>query len=99
MPDEDMHFETAIKMVTGLQQVLHDRRIEIDPSGQHAGVRECIIREMDDGITGLRMRLASLARTLLAQLIALGSLMTDEVQLLPALVNHLNECAYTNAPV
>ena len=76
MPDEDMRFETAIKMAMGLQQVLHDRRIEIDPSGQHAGVQDCIIGEIDVGISGLRMRLASLAGTMLAQLLALRSFMT-----------------------
>ena len=57
MPDEELHFETAVKLATELQQALHESRIEIGPSGQHAGVQECSIREIDDGISVLRMTL------------------------------------------
>ena len=71
--------------------------MEIDPSGQNVGVHEHIISEVDDIISVLRMKLISLSRTILSQLIALRSVMAEEEQLLPTLVKYLFECAYTNA--
>ena len=80
-------------------KALHESRMEIDPSGQHAGVSEHIIIEIYDMISVLRMKLKDLSKTILSHLIALRSVMSEEEQLLPALMKYLFECAYTNAPV
>ena len=50
MSDEAVHFDSATKMAMELLQVLHEQRIDIDPSGQHAGVQYGIVSEVDDGI-------------------------------------------------
>ena len=99
MPEEDLQFENALKLTMDILKALHESRMEIDPSGQHAGVNEHIIIEIDDIISVLRMKLISLYRTILFHLIALRSVMTEEEQLVPTLVKSRFECAYTNSPV
>ena len=98
MPEEDLQFENAHRLTVDLLKALHERRMEIDPSGQHAGVSEHIIIGIDDMISVPR-KLISLSRTILSHLIALRSVMTEEEQLLPTLVMYLFGCAYTNSPV
>ena len=94
-----MQFENAHRLTMDILKALHESRMEIDPSGQHAGVSEHIIIEIDDMNAVLRMKLISLSRTILSHLIALRSVMTEEEQLLLTLVKFLCECAYTNSPV
>ena len=59
MPEEDLQFESAHRLTMDILKALHESRMEIDPSGQHAGVSEHIIIEIDDMISVLRMKLIS----------------------------------------